>query len=102
MSSKKSINLFRIMKSLDIFGSNINFTINNKSKSKTTIGGFLSIFSFIFFIFYAVINSKDLLKRLNPVVSKMEIFDNKFINIENFKKKFQFLFHFEESILMNY
>ena len=75
------------MKFLDIYGSNINFTINNQSKSKTTIGGFLSIFSFFFFIFYAIINSKDLLKRLNPVVSRMEIFDNKFINIENFLKK---------------
>ncbi len=48
------------------------------------IGGILSIFSFIFFVFYAIINSKDLLKRLNPAVSRMEIFDNKFINIENF------------------
>ena len=87
MSSKKNINLFKIIRSLDIYGSNINFTLNYRSKSKTTIGGFLSIFSFFFFIFYAIINSKDLLKRLNPVVSRMEIFDNKFINIENFLTK---------------
>ncbi len=84
MSSKSNINFYRIIKSFDIYGSNINFTLNNKSKSKTLIGGIISIFSLIFFVFYAIINSKDLLKRLNPAVSKMEIFDNKFINIENF------------------
>ena len=84
MSSKSNINIYKIIKLFDIYGSNINFTLNHRAKSKTLIGGIISIFSFIFFIFYAIINSKDLLNRLNPAVSRKEIFDNKFINIENF------------------
>ena len=95
MSSKYKLNFYRIIKTFDIYGSNINFTINQKTKSKTIIGGILTILSFIFFVFYAIINSKDLLKRLNPAVSRMEIFDNKFINIENFLSKIPISLSFE-------
>ena len=73
-----------ILKSIDIYGSNINFTINKKIKSKTLVGGVLSLLSFILFIIYAIVNSNDLVYRLNPVVTRMEQYDKKYINIKNF------------------
>ena len=76
-------NFGNLIKKLDLYGSTINLTIKHKRTSKTIIGGFVTIFSLIFFVIYGIINSKNLINRLNPVVTRFGLYDKKYIKIED-------------------
>ena len=73
----------KFFESIDIYGAYTYFTIEKNIKSKTITGGILSLLSFIFFIFYAILNSDNLMNRLNPAVTKIELYDKKYINVDN-------------------
>ena len=76
-------NFVNLIKKLDLYGSTINLTIKHKRTSKTIIGGFVTILSLIFFVIYGIINSKNLINRLNPVVTRFGLYDKKYIKIED-------------------
>ena len=76
-------NFGNLIKKLDLYGSTINLTIKHKRTSKTIIGGFVTILSLIFFVIYGIINSKNLINRLNPVVTRFGLYDKKYIKIED-------------------
>ena len=78
----KSI-LRKFFETIDIYGAYTYFTIEKNIKSKTITGGILSLLSFIFFILYAILNSDNLIHRLNPAVTKIELYDKKYINVDN-------------------
>ena len=71
------------IKQIDLYGSTINLTIHHKRTSKTVIGGFITLFSIIFFIVYGIINAKNLINRLNPVVTRFALFNKQYIQIED-------------------
>ena len=73
----------KFFESIDIYGAYTYFTIEKNIKSKTITGGILSLLSFIFFILYAILNSDNLLHRLNPAVKKIELYDKNYINVDN-------------------
>ena len=75
------------IKQIDLYGSTINLTIHHKRTSKTVIGGFITLFSIIFFIVYGIINSKNLINRLNPVVTRFALFNKQYIQVEDFFSK---------------
>ena len=73
----------KFFESIDIYGAYTYFTIEKNIKSKTITGGILSLLSLIFFIFYAILNSDNLMNRLNPAVTKIELYDKNYINVDN-------------------
>ena len=73
----------KFFESIDIYGAYTYFTIEKNIKSKTITGGILSLLSFIFFILYAILNSDNLLNRLNPAVTKIELYDKNYVNVDN-------------------
>ena len=75
------------IKQIDLYGSTINLTIKYKRKAKTVIGGFITLFSIIFFIVYGIINAKNLINRLNPVVTRFALFNKQYIQVEDFFSK---------------
>ena len=75
------------IKQIDLYGSTINLTIKHKRTSKTVIGGFITLFSIIFFIVYGIINAKNLIYRLNPVVTRFAVFNKQYIQVEDFFSK---------------
>ena len=75
------------IKQIDLYGSTINLTIQYKRKAKTVIGGFITLFSIIFFIVYGIINAKNLINRLNPVVTRFALFNKQYIQVEDFFSK---------------
>ena len=75
------------IKQIDLYGSTINLTIHHKRTSKTVIGGFITLFSIIFFIVYGIINAKNLINRLNPVVTRFALFNKQYIQVEDFFSK---------------
>ena len=75
------------IKQIDLYGCTINLTIKHKRTSKTVIGGFITLFSIIFFIVYGIINSKNLINRLNPVVTRFALFNKQYIQVEDFFSK---------------
>ena len=72
-----------LIKQIDLYGSTINLTIQYKRKAKTVIGGFITLFSIIFFIVYGIINAKNLINRLNPVVTRFALFNKQYIKVED-------------------
>ena len=76
-----------LIKQIDLYGSTINLTIHHKRTSKTVIGGFITLFSIIFFIVYGIINAKNLINRLNPVVTRFALFNKQYIQVEDFFSK---------------
>jgi hypothetical protein len=54
---------------MDIFGQGINLNINNNIKSKTIIGGILTIIMMIFLLFMFFIMAQDVLSHTNPQIS---------------------------------
>ena len=75
------------IKQIDLYGSTINLTIHHKRTSKTVIGGFITLLSIIFFIVYGIINAKNLINRLNPVVTRFALFNKQYIQVEDFFSK---------------
>ena len=75
------------IKQIDLYGSTINLTIQYKRKAKTVIGGFITLFSIILFIVYGIINAKNLINRLNPVVTRFALFNKQYIQVEDFFSK---------------
>ena len=75
------------IKQMDLYGSTINLTIQYKRKAKTVIGGFITLFSIILFIVYGIINAKNLINRLNPVVTRFALFNKQYIQVEDFFSK---------------
>ena len=73
----------KFFESIDIYGAYTYFTIEKNIRSKTITGGILSLLSFIFFILYAILNSDNLLNRLNPAVTKIELYDKNYVNVDN-------------------
>ena len=78
----KSI-ITNFFESIDIYGAYTYFTIEKNIKSKTITGGIFSLLSFVFFILYTILNSDNLLNRLNPAVTRMELYDKKYVNVDN-------------------
>ena len=76
-----------IIKRIDLFRSTINLTIKHKRISQTKLGGCLTILAVIFFIIYGIINSKNLINRLNPVVTRFGVYDKQYIKVDDFFSK---------------
>ena len=83
MAFKSNFKIGNVIKSIDLFGSTINLTIKHKRTSQTKLGGCLTILAAIFFIIYGVINSKNLINRLNPVVTRFGVYDKQYMKIED-------------------
>ena len=83
MAFKSNFKIGNVIKSIDLFGSTINLTIKHKRTSQTKLGGCLTILAAIFFIIYGVINSKNLINRLNPVVTRFGVYDKQYIKVED-------------------
>ena len=84
---KSNCNIGNIIKRIDLFGSTINLTIKHKRTSQTKLGGCLTILAAIFFIIYGIINSKNLINRLNPVVTRFGVYDKEYIKVDDFFSK---------------
>ena len=84
---KSNFKIGNIIKKIDLFGSTINLTINHKRTSQTKLGGCLTILAAIFFIIYGIINSKNLINRLNPVVTRFGVYDKEYIKVDDFFSK---------------
>ena len=80
---KSNFKIGNIIKRIDLFGSTINLTIKHKRTSQTKLGGCLTILAAIFFIIYGIINSKNLINRLNPVVTRFGVYDKQYIKVED-------------------
>ena len=80
---KRNFKIGNIIKRIDLFGSTINLTIKHKRTSQTKLGGCLTILAAIFFIIYGIINSKNLINRLNPVVTRFGVYDKQYIKVED-------------------
>lgn len=52
--------------SIDIFGTNFNFTIFKNEKLQTTFGGILSIISLAISVIFTIFFGRDFFYRLNP------------------------------------
>ena len=57
------------IKTLDLFGPQIYFTINGKEKFKTVFGGFISLFVYCLYVGLFILFGQDMLFRLNPNVT---------------------------------
>ena len=77
----KSLEFF--FKFLDIYGTKIDFTINKETKSKTIIGGVLTLISIFLFIIYGIIISKNLIYHKNPLITRIGLIGGKYIEIED-------------------
>ena len=84
---KSNFKIGNIIKRIDLFGSTINLTIKHKRTSQTKLGGCLTILAAIFFIIYGIINSKNLINRLNPVVTRFGVYDKEYIKVDDFFSK---------------
>ena len=84
---KNNFKIGNIIKRIDLFGSTINLTIKHKRTSQTKLGGCLTILAAIFFIIYGIINSKNLINRLNPVVTRFGVYDKQYIKVDDFFSK---------------
>jgi hypothetical protein len=62
-------NLTRIIKNIDLFGQGIELRIDKFSKSKTIIGGLLTIIMFLMLLFMFYITSEDVFNKTNPNIS---------------------------------
>jgi hypothetical protein len=72
--------VFKLVKSLDIYGNFFNLRINRSAKFKSVIGGFLSLITMVILIFCIVIFGKDFYSRTNPKVTIEEgLFDDRSI-----------------------
>ena len=80
---KSNFKIGNVIKNIDLFGSTINLTIKHKRTSQTKLGGCLTILAAIFFIIYGIINSKNLINRLNPVVTRFGVYDKQYIKVED-------------------
>ena len=80
---KSNFKIGNIIKRIDLFGSTINLTIKHKRTSQTKLGGCLTILAAIFFVIYGIINSKNLINRLNPVVTRFGVYDKQYIKVED-------------------
>jgi hypothetical protein len=58
-------------KLLDLFGQNVNLNWNGQDKFRTTFGAIVTLVLFAVLIAFAVFKGNDILKRLNPSVSKI-------------------------------
>ena len=86
---KNNFKIGNVIKNIDLFGSTINLTIKHKRTSQTKLGGCLTILAAIFFIIYGIINSKNLINRLNPVVTRFGVYDKQYIKVDDFFQKYQ-------------
>ena len=84
---KSNFKIGNIIKNIDLFGSTINLTIKHKRTSQTKLGGCLTILAAIFFIIYGIINSKNLINRLNPVVTRFGVYYKQYIKVDDFFSK---------------
>jgi len=62
------------LKNLDIFGTNINFTINNQLKYNSTLGGLITILLVLIYIALFNLFAKDLYLKLNPKLTSEKVF----------------------------
>ena len=83
INKKKTMTLELFFKFLDIYGTKIDFTINKETKSKTIIGGVLTLISIFLFIIYGILVSKNLIYHKNPLITRIGLIGGKYIDIED-------------------
>ena len=62
---QREMQVFEIIKYLDVFGKKIEFTIDNSIRSKTVIGGLFSILSVCLIVVYTLYISQDFFIRIS-------------------------------------
>jgi hypothetical protein len=84
------VNAYGTLEKLDCFGSSITFRVNNSSKHKTQLGGFITILCFVIFMLLIYNFGKDIYYKTNPSIQEQNIYDpdNVVINITNSKELF--------------
>lgn len=95
IKKKKDLGLKKFLKSLDIYGINVSFTINKESTSKTLVGGILTILSFLTFLIYGYFISQNLLYHKNPVIARIGYIGGNYTDIENILSVIPISFKFE-------
>ena len=93
---QREMQVFEIIKYIDIFGKKIEFTIDNNIRSKTVIGGFFSILSFCLIIIYTFYISQDFIYHKNPSINVMNNHLSKALNIEDPLKKIPIILSFRK------
>ena len=84
---KSNFKIGNVIKNIDLFGSTINLTIKHKRTSQTKLGGCLTILAAIFFLIYGIMNSKNLINRLNPIVTRFGVYNKQYIKVDDFFSK---------------
>lgn len=90
-------NLTRIIKNIDLFGQGIELRIEKFSKSKTIIGGLLTIIMFLMLLFMFYITSEDVFNKTNPNISVEQQVNKELLPIILDKNTFPLSF----SLMMN-
>ena len=93
---QREMQIFEIIKYIDIFGKKIEFTIDNNIRSKTVIGGFFSILSFCLIIVYTLYISQDFLYHKNPAIFVMNNHLSKALKIEDPLNKIPIILSFRK------
>lgn len=93
---QREMQVFEIIKYIDIFGKKIEFTIDNNIRSKTVIGGFFSILSFCLIIIYTFYISQDFLYHKNPAIYVMNNHLSKALKIEDPLNKIPIILSFRK------
>lgn len=61
-----------MIKNFDMFGLGINLTINKMTKSKTLIGGFLSIILYLFLVVMFYVSANDVINYFNQTTTVIQ------------------------------
>ena len=69
---KKKNTITHLIKNVDLFGKKIEFMIDNNIRSKTVIGGFLTVFSLFLVLIYCIYLSQDFFYHKNPTIYSIE------------------------------
>ena len=93
---QREMQVFEIIKYLDIFGKKIEFTIDNSIRSKTVIGGLFSILSVCLIVVYTLYISQDFLYHKNPSVFVINNHLSKALKIEDPLNKIPLILSFRK------
>ena len=69
---KKKNTITHLIKNVDLFGKKIDFMIDNNIRSKTVIGGLLTVISIFLVIIYCIYLSQDFVYHKNPTIYSIE------------------------------